>query len=121
MAARYLSQISEIVKKIDHDGDAITYSKQTQYVGQYMVEACQSDEDVRAMFQHLNKLALASEDVAINLARVLTNRQMEAIRFHNSQTTVRNEVLRVLQGNFASEYIFIYQIPMLPPPILLAL
>lgn len=103
MALRYLSQITDIVRKIEHDGDPITYSKQSQYVSQLMMEACKSEVDPRDMFLHLNKLALESEDVAINLPHVLTARHMESIRFPNSQTNVRNEVLRLLQGNFASE------------------
>lgn len=90
MAQRYLNQISDIVKKIQHDGDPITYSKQTQYVGQFLVESCQTDHDIQTVFQHLNNLALDSEDVAINLPHVLTSGYItETVQFPNSKTMRR--------------------------------
>lgn len=99
--ARYISRISEIVRKVRPDGDPIMFSKQIQHVGQFMVEGCRTDAEIRALFQDLNQLALQSEDAAINLAHILTSRYMETIKFQQSQTTIRNEVLRILQGNFA--------------------
>ena len=101
--ARFVSRISEIVRKVKPDGDPIMFSKQIQHVGQFMVEGCRTDAEIRALFQELNQLALQNEDAAINLAHILTSRFMETIKFQQSQTTVRNEVLRILQGNFASK------------------
>lgn len=100
--ARFVSRISEIVRKVKPDGDPIMFSKQIQHVGQFMVEGCRTDAEIRALFQELNQLALQNEDAAINLAHILTSRFMETIKFQQSQTTVRNEVLRILQGNFAN-------------------
>lgn len=104
MALRYLARISEIVKMLDHEGDPITYSKQTQNIAQLISEGIQNETEILDLFKLLNKLALASEDVAINLAHLFTARPMATLKFQASQTTIRNEALRILQLNFASEY-----------------
>lgn len=104
MSLRNLSQLRDVLEKVQFDGDPIMFSKQTQNIGKYCVETCRNDQDIQKLFQHINTLALDNEDLAINVAHVFTSRFMDTIKFQGSQTTVRNEVLRLLQRNFASKY-----------------
>lgn len=103
MAILYLHKITEVLKKLDHEGDPITYSKQIEQMMQFLNQGFRNDQEIRDLFLHFNTMALSSEDIAINLAHLLTSRKMDSIKL-NSQTTIRNEVLRILQNNFASKF-----------------
>lgn len=130
MALEYLLTVSELVKKYDYEADPIMLCKQSQHLANYIKENFQNDEEIMALFKYLNTLALDSEDVskrpcfriemrsfiltptlllpptqmAANLGHLLTSRAIIGLRFKKSHTNVRNEVLRILESNYASEY-----------------
>lgn len=100
-----VEKVCDHVCRMDPEGDPIAISKQIKSLGENISKFCDNDEILGCLFRRLNECALQSERVAINMAPIFTSPALQAsIRLANANSTIRREILKILQTNFMRKY-----------------